>query len=833
MPQSTQNFAPDPYNDAYDPRLDLSSLSDENDLDQTTSSLEYLVESDPEIPESLSFQRSPRLSVRLPAVRNSLLALYVDDTSSGVVGDDDSRGDSTASTVPGLTSGVSGLSVLSGAFERTDPVLGPGDVSANAALLPPSIFRDLLERVRLSRSTPLDPRRYSYSSYASFAGGPPVRISRASSSSVASVHSPPLTSVISALADSQELPPNYFVELINADGFILSVAAPNRRSSAASLDSPRDNAVPLFRQNAIRHKRQPHLEHVSTERIAELHLHYSKLLRSISKPRIYRNKIPFSTSLVSFKAPQTITLPFGKNTGNLDKKLAKFLKQRAKQNSSVPRKLVPFAHSDIPAPCNNLKRASAELKESRKKKRKVQTREKMPPQNSTRADTLLGSGLAIEERFVPSTDKDRIMNGFFCSYVSDGASFYIPCVEDSNTPLNMDLRLSRVDFDKKQIHGIILFNERDNACLAIKNMILFLLFLGGSEFLAMKDSQILIQKRLSIICEALDTSAATLTSNDLVDITSSLKIEVSGNILDFKDHDFRFLLKIYPDAKTPSTVHENPLLDVEFELSQWLKIRPFFNFAEAKFYETLVNVDRYLRFAKKLGNNDAINTNFAETLKKRVHEFMETYGFIKDTELPYEHLKSEFRGRDRAHKSGILSSWDKKLAEEFCNMVVTEKKNLINVQLNYVLFTLQLDAFKVMDHLFTDILAHIHDKEQQKFFHEMYSEAGTSDDSAAARKVVFVCSVNRKTGELHIHNTRPMFDYRMMEVLKQCWREYHLPDFRSSAAAILNQSQWGNIKLKDPEAAGVPTNLQGFWRREAGASTASNRDSLCGNYSIA
>lgn len=789
--------------DPYNPHSDLPTtpdLRDLPDLSQNGSAARGSMVSSDELDSELqgSFQPAPgpALAALLPGT-GSLVSLHAENPSP--------------SPAPGLSASRASRPTVtpSGAIPGFSPLL-PTVLSLDALIDAPAP-----DPTASGSATTVDDRAlYQYSRFIGLYPRPPT---------------PPITSLAGPASDRYSHP-NYTIEVINYDGFILSMAAPARRGNEG-VQSRRD-ALPLARQNAIRIKRHRVRDSLeSTQSIAALHNDFRQLLRCIDRAPIYNNNGPFTSSLKDYRVDSTVYFPFSKPSDTMVRKLDLFVRDRRRSSDGTVRMLTSAPERARVA--SGTKRGASEPVPSGRKRRRLKPAPSDPVCGSPKSGSLRVSGLSIEDKFVPPMDELSILDGMFCSYVSDGASFHIPCVEDSPRELKMDLRLSRADYERRTVAGMLLFGEEASGTRALGHVEQFLAFLGGLQPQARREPQALFQKRLAAVCSVLHACRMANSDHTLLQIARAARFPVAGDIVDFKKNDLRFLHKTYPGTREPHNVFQGPNKDVEFELLQWLRIKPFVHFAEAKFYETIVNVERYLKLSlQHPQERQRGNLRFAQGFRNLVHELSRTYDYITDTKIPFVADDDSRRGI-KLRKSFFVSSWDAKQAEEFCDHLVAENKNLTNVQLNYVLFTLQLDVSQILRRLFWALAAHLRESDRE-LFRKQCAAMGGPDGPACAQKVVFVCSVNRKNGLLHVHNTRPMFDYKMMDFLDQMrFQDYRDPVFRLHAAMMISQDPSRRIYLEDPETVKVQTNLRGFWRREAGAATASNTYGICGNYSVA
>lgn len=787
MPQPTRHYPPDPYLDAYHPRSELPSLS-EIDSDETSSSINYSDELDLELAPTQ--ETAPAGVSWTGPVRTSLSSLYVDEHLSAVAAPDTS-GESNSGYAE-----ITPLTVV--ALEETI------DTSRS--------FRTLQRRRRVSNVD--SGLFYEYPRFIGSVPRPPT---------------PPINSLPSH--DSFSLPPNFTVEVINSDVFTLSVAAPSTLRTGANLGS--SGAVPLSRQNALRIKRQRIGDNYdSTQRITSSHRDFQKLLKCIDETPIFENMIPFT--MYSYESDVTFRclLPFERNTSTKLKKLDRFMRKRRKHYDYMDRML--RAIPERRASMRSSKREAEENLQANCKRRRFASAVKEPIQEMILSNNLVVEELSIQDKYVPPMDEKCILDGLFCSYVSDGATFHIPCVESSKQTLDLDLRLFRVDYKDKTLTGSLVFNEQDSGELAINNLKHFVAFLGGTEPRPKRETQVLFKKRLSVLYGMLQKCSQASNVKAQLELSKSVNLHISGDIIDFKKNDLRFLERAYGRTMDPRSVLHTEEDDIEFDLLQWLQIKPISNFAEAKFYEVIVNGEKYLKLLidhPKEKESDKLK--FVQGFHDLIYDICKAHGFIENTKIPFNSEDGRRSGYT-SNKWAFIKTWNYKLSEDICEHLATERKNLTNIQLNYVLFTMELDVSEVLEALYSKTLALIPNEEDRQFYQKMYADLGEPKDSALSRKVVFVCSVNRKNGQLHMHNTRPKFDYRMMEFLDNIrFKDYHDPIFKVYASSIMTRIDSRGFLLDDPDKGNVHTKLKGYWQRKSGISIASNGNSVGGNYSVA
>lgn len=832
MPQPTLNIVPNSYSDPYYPQTELSSLSDENLSDETSGSIDYMVESDSELPEVLPQPNSPVLTATAASSpQTGLSTLVISHDVFNLESDRHSNNAISGQTERVLTGGsflygpdseslaTTNLSVRVSVAESTSQIL-PGLRSQYPSIL----GTEMLAEERISHLAP-GTRFHFESSDVS-----PLRYSR-----LLGTHprppTPPINSLLASFPESSEPPRQYTVEVINSDGYILSVAAPSRRT--VRIDQTRGGALPLTRQNAIRIKKDRYKDSMEPQQnMKALHNDFSQLLQGVDKDVIFKNKVKFSRCAVSFDSNIQILQPDQENS--MTDKLDRLQRERINQTVGLSR----FISSPLEGFNLRFGQSKREYKErvsETKKKRKLfaSSDERIP--NPITISPSVRLGMSINDKYVLPMDDSNILDGMFCSYVSDGSTFHIPCVDDSNKNLNMNLHLLSVNYELKKVQGQFTFNENTSGRTAIDNIGKFVSFLAGNEPHAKRITQSLFKRRIFAVCGALYTCAMSNSDETLLKLCKSTNFPVTGTLVDFKNNDLRFLKNTYPGVKRAHHVLQSPGKDTEFELLQWLRIPPFFNFAEAKFYKTIEVVERYL--FKSMQNSqdyDKSNLRYVQGFRKLVHEISKGYHYLKNTKIPFETNEGQCRRIDaRFRKSAFFTLWETKHAEEFCEHILENRNDLTNVQLNFVLFTLELDVTKVLDTLFWKVLAHIPNKVDRQKYEKFYTDVKEPNGSALSRKAVFVCSVNRKNGELHIHNTRPSFEYRLLEYLDQMRFQDHRDPVFKKYATIMMVRLGHRIMLEDPESANIQTILKGSWRRESGASIASNLDGFCGNYSVA
>lgn len=446
----------------------------------------------------------------------------------------------------------------------------------------------------------------------------------------------------------------------------------------------------------------------------------------------------------------------------------------------------------------------------------------------------------IDENLLTRDEKYSILSGLPCTFLSSGSSFTLGPNIDCHSKRASDvlnMNFSHVDNEKKLLHGYLDINNDGSAqddFPLLSNLISYLC--GGirSQFMLNCTNKV-IQMKAALLNDVFMLSLS-VNGKDEDNITSclqkSLKIPFHGEIVDFDKNDLRFLPQTKYNANKSSTnasYHHSRVRNeqVKLQLLEWLRIRPFSNFSENFFMNYLIFIEKRLReFDKYTRHEQELTLEFTHQFKELIYEVTREFDFVTDDIPMYKDkfrkamwdLAERFEHEPRYDlpKSFFLLEWESKLCEKLCEHFTYDDSCLLNVQLNYVLFTIRVDVSSTLDEVFYRFLDNIKE-ENKKVLISKYAKLAREALPEEAREAVFVCSINRKTGRLEMQNTRLYLDYKYAGSCDTnggrggSSSDSDEDDDFISRRRYTRQMHWKC--LEDPYLMHTPTMMYGKWKR--------------------
>lgn len=593
------------------------------------------------------------------------------------------------------------------------------------------------------------------------------------------------------------------------------------------------DAVPLRRQNAVRKPCAP--QHLA-ECASALHHDFAHAVRAIRRLDLFLGKSPLFSAHPHQRGPPVRRWACRRARGsNLERAMDRLLLLRRRG------RLWPDAPTGEPA--THAKRRGDDTA-SAAKRRKVR-----PPRRRERVSAG-GGGLSvplgpISASALSRADKYRILDGLPCSYVRSGATYALGLEAG---PLKrgrdlLDLTFAHVDHADKSVEGFFCVEALDDRTGDLHLVLSFLSFLCGGPRAAylVNCTNRVMQTKFALLNE---TFMAVVVDRGLSNprvvecLTRALRVPFAGHLVDFNRHDLRFLPDSKPLATKPCfsrAMHVSRMRNeqIRLQLGEWLRIRPFHHFSEAFFLNYLFFVENYLRdFDRAPAPDQEVGVEFAKHLKELIFDIAKDFSFVDDAKIPmaearFAHARREVWERKRREpvlplrKSPFHQEWDAKLCDKLGDFVTCEDNCLLNVQLNYVLFTVRVDACAAIDEVFRRFVGLLSKDAERSHFEKKYDALRKQPLALENKDTVFVCSVNRKTGALEMQNTRLYLDYKYAgscdtrsslsrSVFSSAFENYSDSDDDDRRLAMLPTKH-----LEDPYLMGNPTVVAGSWKRTA------------------
>ncbi|ODV79899.1 uncharacterized protein CANTADRAFT_25704 [Suhomyces tanzawaensis NRRL Y-17324] len=384
------------------------------------------------------------------------------------------------------------------------------------------------------------------------------------------------------------------------------------------------------------------------------------------------------------------------------------------------------------------------------------------------------TALTLMHQLSPS-EKYRILSVQFSSYFKSGSCFGVRISNEENA--YSDLYLTNVDYHRKSIDGVFRVMEDDkfNQIDYWKRLFKHAKFFCGENSLL--QDKILgcsaLARRLFLLERAeYDLILSLATNTDCKKpMPLNFNIPFRGRIIDFKMNDLRFLSSnskknpvndSYAFTKHLSQTFKYNLANLQ--LIEWMRLQPFQEYKDCylemyaqELKELLENISQE---GPKYGLQQTID--LAKEFKSTVHLLTKSYTVDDCCSATASQVDPRHTSDRYYHQN-----WEKRLSKELLeNLTSDGYESLLNVQLNYILFTLKVDLIEFLDNILNCILEtfknqHVNN-ESKEFRYLMQITQLFDVDNVTNEDIlaILLCSMNRKTGKVHIHNTLPYINYK-------------------------------------------------------------------------
>lgn len=362
---------------------------------------------------------------------------------------------------------------------------------------------------------------------------------------------------------------------------------------------------------------------------------------------------------------------------------------------------------------------------------------------------VAGGGDTIDFRLLGAAARARILRGLACSYLRSGLTFAL----ETRLPLALSPDRSTVDMVFSHVGSSLdgVFCAA-NLHLAVD----FLLFLCGVRGGALGKKCAMLNE--VFVAALLERGGEHATKVDT--LSASLRILFSGHVVDFHTHDLRFVEDAGEGARRAELLR--------LQLRQWLQIRPLRHFGELFFLKYLGHAERSLRECNASVSDRQHAVVFGRNLKELMYDITRGFEFVEQAQVPFvaERAARAQQHAMRRRRNGVGSSvspatarlpfaleWDRRLCDRLVDYVTCPEACMLNVQLNYVLFTVKVDAATAVETMFHRFLPLVEDNGKRTALRARFAK-----EKAGGTACVLVCGLNRKTGRLEVHNTRAALD---------------------------------------------------------------------------
>ncbi|CAH2354850.1 hypothetical protein CLIB1423_19S01508 [[Candida] railenensis] len=519
--------------------------------------------------------------------------------------------------------------------------------------------------------------------------------------------------------------------------------------------------------------------------------HYMKLMKSNIKD-LRGEKLGISP-LFSQKSHKHSDYPIGSlNIGTMDDILDKVKDKRSRDavSMSSPAKSTKIFDSlSNPLTSGNRKRKLTEgAPNTNKKRQKVNSESDSLTLDIPSPAIEYGTKVNINE--LPFNDLQNIVSGkMFSSHFTRGCQYSLYGNRDAEN--RMSLSLTDVNYETGEVFGHFDAKSID---------FIFKFFIGGPSSrnagLWLRITQ--FKKLFKKYKEFLDDS--------------DIRIPITGEMINFQSNDLRFLSRIREKTDERATGSSSGRNVVKSEaqqraamssrtmiqIAEWSKIEPFNQLHRAYLHKDASKVYKLLKEHLKEVSRKTDDKNFSNDtaeymlLHQNRMELLNMARTInyeyntckinkKDEAVPEQPSESQLQSQQShpnqstkipqkspdSEKEMENKNLDRKypdLCSKSClnentalrlaNYITCEDNCLLNIHLNYILFTVTVDIKSLLDKLLQEIIYKASVKDHYLKFG--IPSLGPLRDS---QKAVLVCSLCRKTGKISVHNTRPFLEY--------------------------------------------------------------------------
>ncbi|KAI5966757.1 uncharacterized protein KGF55_000166 [Candida pseudojiufengensis] len=546
---------------------------------------------------------------------------------------------------------------------------------------------------------------------------------------------------------------------IRSNERLLLTSARNLQNATTPLIS----GVPLRRQNAIRIKsilrKDDGAEEQEEEESKKLN---DKLVNDYldSEAQILEGEI--KTVLDSFESAKATTSLFPQrnfgnfqsaffssfnillppdpshDTYNITESLDEFLWKRNNK--------LLFIDPKIPAPptASSSKKRVKETKPTNTKRQKL---------SATKDEPIIQTEREIYNYPYHKLDKNQIMDGLPTNEFQSGSSYSLQL----KSPGFNTFKLSLINIEPK-IHATIGADPEgslETLFLKLHNFTKFLCGMPANSYQLPRNAMLI--RKLNVLDRlSIDDNIIYSKSKPI----RTFYIPCDGTKVDFKNNDLRFM-------KSEKLVSSRfNVSKIRLQLLEWMKINPFIQFKENFLFNFLQNLHQDLHNFKSIKvkrsrKSEAIH--LTREFKSNFPEIAKDFNNIKIS-YPQFFKNDENKRKKRYHAEMFLEDWKSSLAFKLSDLLTAENcSTIINVQLNYILFTLDINISQFLNSFINLIFHHCENQEYIENYRKIYNNI--LRDEKEDLSCTLLCSIHKTSGRLDIHNTflhiNPLFSTKL------------------------------------------------------------------------
>lgn len=604
--------------------------------------------------------------------------------------------------------------------------------------------------------------------------------------------------------DGEELEPENLRSDIQSNERLLLSSARQNHTNTNTLISSYNDAIPLRRQNAIRvrswlhdDERAPSPGPANTKagkswlkELNDLHFELFHTQNFFKYLKVYPGRSPIFNGHSNHAASSIRSELPDDLIGNLDSIMDLFLQKRVSGKLWSDQEKNHTLHDKILL--HKRKNDFDEMPAPMKKKKKLASGNDLGPtnfissSNNPQIRTKAKTKAKAKLNNLTYAQKHSIMDVTYSSFLTSGSSFTLN-YSFFNVGFPLDLVFSAVDYRNKALQGIFSITpitREDNylddfaqQASQINSYQEFFLGINPETLSGPRDK--LIMKQLKIL-KSLDAEIVRVrTENGRVgpkfssNLIKPFTIPVVGKIIDFKNNDLRFLTRIRDKNHLPMRclhLARTKSNRVRLQLLEWMKIQPFAQFEESFFLEQLNRANINLEdFKSQNASVQKETIDLARGLRDSMYDLTKFFGFIRSSDIPIPLIENERFKRRMSYtdykKTYFLQEWEKKLTDRLVKFVTCQEHCLLNIQLNYILFTLTIDICQFLNNHIEYKLNFVSEERKSKYQKQLKNTRNYK--LTDSKKTILLCSLDRKTGRIEIQNSRALLDYKNVYQLEK------------------------------------------------------------------
>lgn len=550
---------------------------------------------------------------------------------------------------------------------------------------------------------------------------------------------------------------------VSGNSAIENIVALRRLQSFMQLDEPLPitEGVPLRRQNAIRGVSSSLLGPLHEYKIELLRKDMRRLLRDIKAADSSFGTCPLFEDrhiwndemfpVLHSCCPQHEDL-------SLNSDMTALLLHRKRSRHIWKHRLAPQGDPASPF-LKQLKRKCSFDTNPNKKRKKLG--ESLGVQEKSQTHLVHNSGDTISGEHLSDSNKDDILKGISSSFLKGGSSFTINFgAEQSIFSDVMGLTFSEVCHETSRVSGFFRpagFGPRLNIRCFQQFMLSF------ADNTKMDDGG----SFRDIVSELFDELNCLEKSPDYGKVDTQIMIPFLGDLIDFQKNDLRYVSgQEDGTALNPHAINDQIL----FQMGEWLKLKPFSHLSETFFLKQLRFGIRSLKIFSSIPKRYKKEIyNFCKDIVDQSWFLTKHFELLSEIKIPiieksfveFQRENSDEGKRPRLGVTPFIRRWNSEIYRKLGDFACCADSCLLNLQLNYVLFKVEVDVYAAMELALKTLSKFLPQKIEKKIRRKFLKYGKEGKYSSKSRKTTLICSLDRKTGRVELLKTRSEAEFKI------------------------------------------------------------------------